>query len=86
MKSGDIRGADRVIVPDAPTGHRYYVEIPRTHEEVFEAAYTCEPLERARRRLGPRVRCECGRGFGNRASLDDHHIDPLRDERDRADR
>lgn len=77
-----LRGAPhRTAVPDAPEGHRWFVEVPRSRREVFEAARTGETAEVSRRRLGPRLRCECGKGHGSRASLDDHHRDPLRDER-----
>ena len=66
--------------PTAPAGHRVYHEIDRTDDEIFDEAHTCEPLDRARARLGPRLRCECGRGFGSAAALDAHQQSP--DDRD----
>lgn len=75
---GEIR---RIPAPEAPEGHRWFVEVPRSRREVAEATRTGETAEAARTRLGPRLRCECGRGLGSRIALADHHRDPLRDER-----
>lgn len=69
------------LLPNAPEGHEFFFAVRRSDLEVAQLALPGESADDARQRLGPRIRCECGRGFPDRARFDAHLRDPTRDQR-----